>query len=715
MHQPSYAFQVGIGWDFEALQPVYYCALLQQGLSRQERWERTIFRVERDARFEAQEVASVVYSQVTVRREGKGRTVYQYDWPITHGTLSRSEWAPSKSKVARQALTGRTYDDFGPLATFHAYPHGPLPRPDHQQGLLRTVNVFDQAGNIEEATTYDYQYLQTDPIQALRIGQLPVLASNGSADINEKMFVYRIYTLQTGNVPLIQRTITKNYHATDQHQWQVTTQEYTYPASTDPYPTYPVHQYSTDSKGTKRGSKYTYPFHYSTPSGSGAQDNATQGILKLKEKHILSVPLEVTHTYQRAGGSEQVLGGSLQQYTYISSQNIVKHDKTYVLRVGSPVSNFQASSISGDGSYSLSMDPRYELLSQVTHRDQWGNATTYEGLSKVAATTLTAMSGALPKATFSRANYTQVAYENFEDRDAENSGGFIHSSNYSGGRINGQGLGLSSDAGDRLTKQLSKGGADTFIVSMWVNASSAGTLTLTCTADVHSVQDTLNFSNTDTEWDYYEATLDLTSLGNDFTVALTTDAFGGLFVPYTNTSLNLTDLALGAYRSGGAPIKLNGGSGNFQDQLSKGLYLADLPTEPLKDVSSAFNQSNRELLENAVSRRNKAHTNGTRKAVEKGLSTGKVVRVAGGVMIIVGVATDFTYGVNYLMEGETGKANGSFAMARLGAVTPFYRTSWYCFYGIMLMDEQSDYTHPTIYHQMDNTTYVVPSKIILDE
>ena len=513
---------------------------------------------------------SIMYAYCKVSQTGTGSILYQYNIPATYWDANAhpacsgcitAEWTPTINYMAR-ASCSFTY---GPIANMiYSYPFMPNANYDFEQGLPIKMTTFNDSGTEVSESNYTYSRSFTpSSFFAFRSEDNP----NGSLDV----LSYGKYKIYYHTSELTVKVVNKTFDSGTLTQAHADSATYTYGSANHKLLT---QQQTTNSDGSTLNSYYKYTKDYTASAGTNVNVTA---IAKMQQKNI-NIPVETYQQLTMAGTTKTTAAGlTLFRDTVFSvfgvSDTLCLPSQQFKwVQTGSI--SFTPMTISGQ---TLTKDAGYFGTVNYDIYDNTGLPLTIDNTHKGISTTLV-HHFAGPIAAFSNAAYNQVAYADFDGDVTTPAYGFTITGTGSytpAGSHAGNAKGIASTQTVTTTSTLSKNAlAQNYIFSTWINAATAGTLTLTLTGI--STHPTISY--TTGGWKYYELKIPISTLSSSFTVSFTASNSISiddiLFYPDVATAATSTYDATGHYRI--ASTSTNGVSAYYvNDQWGRTLFVYD--------------------------------------------------------------------------------------------------------------------------------------------
>ena len=525
IHRPQYAFTLGFHIDPRDTTIRYFHELTNS--DEEEKWKRiTLRHYDNQSWDPVNGGAYVNYEKVTTSQTGLGKTEYEFELPVTYGTLTHGTWAATKTRIARQQPdTGKSYYELGPVISHFSYPFAPQPNYSYLNGGLKKSTIYNEAGNILKTMENTYTYLPASQnIKGLRKERLPLLTTGGL----KQMFIYSPYELHMMTTPLLLSSVTKNFDTNGGHH--TTSSTYHYATGDTPYL---LHSTSTDAEGTEYKSYHKYNHQYSTVTGSS--DEMVQALEKMDSLGLEGIPVEAYQTIRISGGTEKVSGASLSNYSFLPGDQLLTK-ASELLRLNTPVTDFTGSSVNTT-TKTFVKDTRYEQMAEIVSTDSYQNVNTTKDRNQQLSTTLYGYDGKLPVLKASGVAAAGMTYNNFEtftpdilqENDHELAFSAAHTHLSTSGRAGSKALYFNTGSNNELGKTITREAAHReYVFSIWVKASGSATVTLLCDDNTTQATGTISIADTGGDWRYYETTVDVSGLSTTFDITLSTSQSIGI-------------------------------------------------------------------------------------------------------------------------------------------------------------------------------------------
>lgn len=545
LHKPVYIFNLNSYKNLQTNAVTYYHDLVNQNLSFDQIWKRTLIRTNQALNADSDPGIYVGYKKVSVSQPGIGKTVYKYDVPGSFTNFPETDWTPTRNKIARTQPSSPNYSnvislDPGPIVGSYAYPFAPNPNYDFKRGLLRSVRVFSETNALVKQTDYDYTFLSTPAkVYALRLDQYPAAFTYTSqlTDINGQtsyvtrtdgfpMFIYSRYEMNTGIHPRLFKTTTKVFdqkvtggYETTAYQSNIETLEY---SSTNHDKV--TRRVQTGSDGVEYATNYKYAFDYSATALWAQQDTYSQGITRLKERNI-NIPVETWSTKKDGAESPLVISSNLSLFGYDATKNTVTLRKSLSMSSSKPVSSFTPSSIiNGSASTFTYENAKYNRFTDYQDADAFGNPGTTVAYNKIKSSVHYARNSGVVKATFANTAAGEAAYTDFDsqsDYDFTCNVCFVNAVQSTGGRVNGPCL-LLNPSPTKVAKTLTNKMGQPYTFSCWLKGTAGGTITVKVNDGASPQASSVISFPACSDWTYFSTSLPIGTFGSNITVTAET-------------------------------------------------------------------------------------------------------------------------------------------------------------------------------------------------
>ena len=462
---------------------------------------------------------TVIYSNVTEQQTGAGKMVYQFTTPATFWDASAgTDWTPTVVNVGR-SISGGVCPALGILKnTTYTYPFPPNINYDFERGLPTTVTTYNDAGALVSKSTFTYtrSFLSPYVITGLKMD------SNASTNTYSK---YQIFT-STSNLITSETKIINDFGNTtnDPNKQTTSTTTYSYLSAAHKQPTKIE---TTNKDGSINRTYLKYAKDYSWPVGS------TDPLKYLTDLNVNTIS-EKYYSVVRSS-TEKYFAAELTKYGSFPS-GVASPSQIYL-----PAQLLKFISSGGDPNFTPSQVNSgifqyysgYFVADNYTDYNSSGTLLTADDNHK---TVMTSISDDNFPSTFGKvlnASYKEVAYSNFDGSENKfgftQTGGTINSTNY---RTGYNSLTLPVGALLQTTKNL-KLNSRNYVFSGWINAATAGTLTISLYNSSGSLfgTKTISFQVSNPGWLYYEQKINTNGLTSSFNLKV-----------QTSTTINIDDV-----------------------------------------------------------------------------------------------------------------------------------------------------------------------------
>ena len=449
----------------------------------------------------------VIYSRVSKIKEGQGKTVYTYSIPATYPATNYNDWAATMVRYAREALTSGqvSLGDSPATSLRHGYYQFPFP-PNTNYGFARgqllRVEQYNETGNLISRKAYAYQRLNTGKevtVEGLKYEKLKSLN-------NEDVYMFGKYKTLANEASVLVTERTAVVSEMDNLDTLITSVAYTYKANGQIATTT-----TANSDGTVYTTEYTYAGDFSF-SGEPAGRYA-KGIYFLNSLNRHGTVIETRQVAD--DGVAEVTGSSLVLYDnfngyYLPAQTLVSAGGA----------GFQPAALTGNG---LTYDGSYEVTGKIEQYGDYGVNGLIEKMSDGKHNIVGfhySYGFGFPLVKIAGAGAKDVVYESFEH--STNYGLYPSSGNAPQAWI-GKAFNLLASQPITSTHSTEKGN-DRYIVSCWLKGSATTRVTVKVTQGAYTVSGAFDYTGNDlNQWKYVETTLDMATIGNGYTVEVSTD------------------------------------------------------------------------------------------------------------------------------------------------------------------------------------------------
>jgi hypothetical protein len=456
----------------------------------------------------SKESTVILYGKVKEQQAGAGSSLYQFNNPGTFWQTSASpDWTPTMVDVGAPT-TGGTCPIYYVKNSTYNYPFPPNVNYDFERGLLSTVTRYNDAAIQVGQTVYAYQRAYSTPVK------IPGFAFETASTA----YYYAKYNLYLATSELTS-TVTNYVNdlgntTNDPTKQHVTTSNYYYQS---PYHKLATKIESVNTDGSTNRQYIQYAKDYNASTATDGPSTSIKGMISLNQNY----PIERYWTVTR-GGTELAFAAELDKYGQITPAN-TPYMYLPVQRLsfasGAGVNNFAFSSINGSGNFVNY--PGYIPTVNYTAFDPSGTLMTSDDTHNNRKTNIIEDWNLTPIATITNASATEVGVSCFEGNGTDQ-----FSIIGTGGSINAFGRTGSSSCAMATSTVLSRSltlhtGAKHYVFSGWLNAATAGTLTVSLLNSGGTQVATAPIAfgvNGIGQWQYYEVKLPTTSVSGNFSV-----------------------------------------------------------------------------------------------------------------------------------------------------------------------------------------------------
>jgi hypothetical protein len=506
--------------------------------------------------------STVAYERVIAKERNGGRSEYEFnvqgildsnDLTVANGhNLTRnqyevnpnggnSEWQASKVFVARPAPgTSACYELAQVGQGAGQYPFPPDPNFDFAKAQLKRVTNYREDNVLEREVVYTYQRIYRNgssirKIYGLALEELPTF--RGSFCASAKMFVFSRYEIFTDVKTALTSQTETLYNSADKSKNIVTRTDYWFES---PNHSAVTRIESTNSDGSIARKKISYSKDYAVtalPNGSMAF------ALSALNKSSRILPVE-TVTSVIAAGTEKAIGADLATYQTLNGKIFPYQQYSFTSTDGTTA--FAPSSVSGGSTFQFDQ-ANYTLQGTVLNADSYGNVIETVGKDRSSNGVAFGYNGTIPIIQVNNAGIYEIKYTDFETASSTVNPTVGWSNPvYVTGRNNSKGVLMPAGSQNTnvLVHQLTYNyiRPRDYVVSAWIKAATAGTITIMTTGPGLSGQ-TFTFPFTaSNDYRYYQFRLPVGSMGS-------TGAMLVLLV-WSNTAINIDDVAAYPDQSG---------------------------------------------------------------------------------------------------------------------------------------------------------------------
>lgn len=325
----------------------------------QDLYEHMVVRTDRDISGSSLNYSGVMYPQVTVSKNGFGKSVYYFDIPgyYPQTSANNNEWEASKVKVARPSTGSGTicYNIGMYNLGNYAFPFFDNPNYGHRRGQINKVEHYNSANQLLTKTQYTYTAVAPAGYEIVYSLPYEVVGTHypsGDSSIFGEMYLHSKTSILTGRSYVPDVVTTTTYDPTNLSQSIVESTDYNYGVNHSQ----PASISMTNSDGIVYRKKFKYVKDYPL---TGTFSGAAQAIKALDDKNINLIIEEVQETQ---GSTTVITGASLSTYKIVSSK--VLADKIYSINKELASAYFIASNFTSISPKSFTFDNDYVEVAQ---------------------------------------------------------------------------------------------------------------------------------------------------------------------------------------------------------------------------------------------------------------------------------------------------------------------------------------------------------------
>ena len=363
----------------------------------------------------------LLYSRVTVKQTGVGKTIYQYSIPGTFQQATSGDWTAPFTRIARSAAICTPAAPY--KNGYFVYPFTSSTNFSFERGLVSKIFKYNEANELLQETSF--QYSRIGPGAAYT--KVLKIASSPSGPL------FTSYKLVSNVTKLTVAKTEKVYDPQALTTFITTTSNYAY----DPASYLLRSNTITNSDNSIQKTKFKYAKDFATitnPSGTFA---VAVNLLNTTFRH--GVVLESIQSNQRSGSSEVITGSELTLYNqYANAGGLVLPSEKQIF---AGTTGFAESYIFLNGALQEIRSTGYRPVSFIDEYDNTGNILTQrDGQRNVQSVLYTPVSKngtngfyPLPRAVISNARHDEVVHNLFDFVDITVGGNPVQSSSYVGG------------------------------------------------------------------------------------------------------------------------------------------------------------------------------------------------------------------------------------------------------------------------------------------
>jgi YD repeat-containing protein len=460
--------------------------------------------------------SAVGYEMVIVKQKDRGKSIHEFDIPAGYYETSANsnEWEASRVDIARPSTGTSACYDAGSIPTgFGVYPFPPNPNYDYSRGLLKKVTDYGENNVKVREATYEYQSLYGGTgirkIYGLALEELPTYYYTTVYN-DAKMFLYNKYAIFTDVSKVLKKQTETIYQSADLLKKNETVTEYFF-GTGNHREVSKILRKNSDHVETTTWFKYVKDYMPIQTPGNAATAALSKLLLAHRTKTVVeSYALSGSNTYVRA---------SLTLFQEISGK--VYPAGTYTFQSPDGITAFTPSSMQTEGSTSTFQfdQTRYTLTGTLLTVDAYGHVAEAIGRDRQAISTIWGYNGTQPILSLGNARLQEIGYSDFETPNACDFTIWA-SPTYSAGRTGAKGLNIPVGSTYKLVRNIVNNASQQYIFSAWINASTAGNLTITLKTGT-TVVGTYNLAYTITNGIFKYFSMNIPPPSGTFTIEVT--------------------------------------------------------------------------------------------------------------------------------------------------------------------------------------------------
>jgi hypothetical protein len=477
--------------------------------------------------------SAVAYQRVIVKEKNAGSSAYEYDLAgsVDDVSANNNEWKASRVFIARPSTGSSTCYAVAEITEgVNRYPFPPSADYDFAKGLLKKSTYYDDSGFKVRETAYQYKRLYANgsgirKIYGLKLEELPTYYHNGTAYVDNKMFLYSKYEILT-DIKIELATIAQTtFNSSDLSKKNTLTTNFFYD-SPNHHELTRVEKQNSDGSTTINRLKYTKDYAITAPN-----DDQSIAISNLNTAHR-SMLIEST-TSKLQSGLEKNISGNITLFKTISGK--VLPDKLYSFISTEGLPSFSPSSVSGGSTFTFDQT-NYVLQKSFLSYDSYGNVTEMIDASRKVASIAYGFGGTVPILSVLNARLGEIRFSDYETSLSTDFTIIWSSPTYSVGRNSGKSLNLlvGNSSTNNLNYALTNTNAKTYYLSCWIKSAVPGNLSLYIGTST-STTFTLPFASSG-EFKYYVFKIPVSSVSGSAT--------GFLAKLWSSVAIQIDDLAL---------------------------------------------------------------------------------------------------------------------------------------------------------------------------
>jgi YD repeat-containing protein len=338
---------------------------------------------------------SILYQRTTVALPSSGKTVYEYLLPGRYipGTFSSGDWLATKTRIASSPTPScpTSTMNYG----YYTYPFPVVMDYSFEQGLISTVQTYNQAGVLRREQLYSYQRINnSNPVSIKGMKFEPGNVAG--------TYVHGVYDLKANINKAIQTETTYMYDESEPTRKLVSSVGSTFSSSTNLLTAQSV----TNSDGKAAATKYKYAADYTTTNPVAASNAAM--IKKLKDLNMHATVVEKTTEIDAT-----VKAAELTLYHDFGGAKVYPMQKL----IWAGTSPFTASSVTGNPQQ-FNYDAGYYVAQTIEGFNTIGMPLHISSSNRNVSSLIYGFDKSTPVASISNARSTEVAFSDFENTEA---------------------------------------------------------------------------------------------------------------------------------------------------------------------------------------------------------------------------------------------------------------------------------------------------------
>lgn len=478
----------------------------------------------------------VLYSRTVVKQEGKGSTVYEFLIPAMYPSTSYSDWAASKSRVARAENEPlEPCVEIGNQTNgYYSYPFAPSTNYDFERGLINKISMYAENETLVMERSFGYQRISASPvnIKALRFDKVQ------TTSFPTPNFVYGTYQIITNVGKVMITETTRTADEINPSNLIESTTTYTFNSAHKMLESVS----STNSDGILYKTKYKYAKDFAVTSPDTGKPEVV-ALKYLNDNFRHGTPVETINT-RTEGTTTTTVGANLTLYRDYGV-NIVLPDKSLIFP---QVAGYSETTVVGSSNQQLSIDTDYIDAGRVKSYNDEGLPLSSSDNKKHKAGIHYGYGGSVPVAMVSNAWAEETVYDGFESPSS-------FSLTPSGTTSIAEGWTGKNALHITSTNSLTRSGVlkahGKYILSFWVKPNSSGQMNYSCVGG-SNVTGNIPYA-TSGQWQYLEKIIDINGVSSPFELQLSSSVEADLdevkFYPTISTMTSSTSQPLAGLTS----------------------------------------------------------------------------------------------------------------------------------------------------------------------